>query len=42
MLNHYATWKGNAGDRQKSIKKNKEIFPNPNQLQLPFSTIETE
>jgi DNA-binding MarR family transcriptional regulator len=42
MLNHYATWKGNAGDRQKSIKKNKEIFPNPNQLQLPFSTTETE
>jgi DNA-binding MarR family transcriptional regulator len=37
MVNHYAAWKGNPGDRLKSIKKNKETFPNPNQLPIPFS-----
>lgn len=36
-MNHYAAWKGNPGDRQKSIKRNKDSFPNPNQLQLGFN-----
>jgi hypothetical protein len=37
MINHFATWKGNAGDRIKSIKSNKDKFPDPNQLQLPYN-----
>ena len=37
QINHYVAWKGNAGDRKKSIKHSKDKFPDPNQLLLPYN-----
>ena len=34
VINHHVMWKGNPGDRIKSIKKRKDDFINPNQLVL--------
>jgi hypothetical protein len=34
VINHYVMWKGNPGDRIRSIKSKKDYFLNPNQLSL--------
>jgi hypothetical protein len=34
VINHHVMWKGNPGDRIKSIKNKKQYFINPNQLSL--------